>query len=247
MVGQVTLTPTESKKLTAKAIARMDVVKQAAAKGMVVLHPSSSTYFVVEEITGSKPKTNVWVCGVIAPKGACVEMGMAMGFQFDTSAATHDPGDFHHSWVIRNGEVSVGEKLSGLLEQMGSEDVYLKGVNALDPQGNVGVLVGNPIEGGTIGRVLSAWRKKGFNLIFPVGLEKLIPLSVDHACKEAARSGCDYAMGIAVGLFPITEGQVLTEVDAIRILSGATAIPIAAGGLGGAEGAVVLVIKGTDE
>ena len=35
--------------------------------------------------------------------------------------------------------------------------------------------------------------------------------------------------------------------DAIKILSGATAIPIAAGGLGGAEGAITLIIKGNEE
>ena len=38
--------------------------------------------------------------------------------------------------------------------------------------------------------------------------------------------------------------MVIAEPKAIEIVSGATAIPIAAGGLGGAEGAVVLVIKG---
>lgn len=40
---------------------------------------------------------------------------------------------------------------------------------------------------------------------------------------------------------------MITEVDATRILSGATAIPIAAGGLGGAEGAITLVIQGAEE
>jgi hypothetical protein len=58
MLAQIVLTPAESKKLISKAIAKIDVVKQAATEGMVVLHPSSSTYFIVEEITGAKPKTN---------------------------------------------------------------------------------------------------------------------------------------------------------------------------------------------
>lgn len=38
---------------------------------------------------------------------------------------------------------------------MGPDDVYIKGVNALDPQGNVGIMVGNPTEGGTIGFFVS--------------------------------------------------------------------------------------------
>jgi hypothetical protein len=37
---------------------------------------------------------------------------------------------------------------------------------------------------------------------------------------------------------------VVTEVEAINILSGADAIVVGAGGIGGAEGSVTLVIKG---
>jgi hypothetical protein len=243
MIAQISLTPAESKKLIAKAIVQMDIVRRAAKEGMIVLHPSSSTYFIVEELTGSKPKTNVWVCGVVAPRGTCIEMGTMTGEQ-SSIASGGGPADFRHSWVLRDGKLSAGDKLSELLEQMGPGDVYIKGVNALDPQGNVGVLIGGP-EGGTIGRVLSAWKKKHFNLVFPVGLEKLIPVPIGQASKEAKRPS--YAMGVAVSLLPCPGGKTVTELDAIEILSGAKAIPIAAGGLGGAEGAVTLVIKGNEE
>jgi len=47
MLAQVILTQTESKKLIAKAIARLDIVRQAAIRGMVLMHPSSSAYFIV--------------------------------------------------------------------------------------------------------------------------------------------------------------------------------------------------------
>jgi hypothetical protein len=79
MLAQIVLTPAESKKLIAKAVARLEAVQQAAKNGIVALHPSSSTYFIVEEITGLKPKTNYWVCGVVTPRGMCVEMAMALG------------------------------------------------------------------------------------------------------------------------------------------------------------------------
>ncbi|MCX8032525.1 MAG: hypothetical protein N3B14_03895 [Thermoleophilia bacterium] len=245
MIAQVILTPTESKKLIGQAVAAMPEVKKAALEGIVVLHPSSSTWFVVEALTGSIPTTNVWVCGAITPKGACGDMGVYFGE--GSLNRVSGPGGFPHSWVIREGKLSVGETLGDLMEKMGSEDVYIKGVNAIDPWGGVGVMVGNPVEGGTIGFVLSARRKKPFHLIFPVGLEKLIPLPVEQAAKEAKRAKCGYAMGAAVGLLPCHEGRAVTEIDAIRILTGAEAVPIAAGGLSGAEGAVCLVIKGEDE
>ncbi len=243
MLAQITLTPTESKKLIAKAVARIEVVRQAAKAGMVLVHPCSSTYFIVEELTGSKPNTNHWVCGVVTPKGTCVEMGMFIG---DLVPRTRDPGDGRAWWVIRDGKLSAGDRLTDLLEQMKPTDVFVKGVNALDPQGNTGVLVGNPVEAGTIGRVISSWRKKGFNLIFPVGLEKLIPISIAEASSEVKRTAYDYAMGMAVGLAPCPAGTTVTEVDAIRLLSGATAVPFSAGGLGGAEGAITMAIKGED-
>ena len=56
----------------------------------------------------------------------------------------------------------------------------------------------------------------------------------------------DYAMGIPVGLYPVI-GTTVTEIDAIKILTGTTGIPIASGGVGGAEGSVTLVIRGEEE
>lgn len=248
MLAQVVLTPTESKKLIAMAIAELDVVRKA---GTIILHPSSSTYFIVEAITGSKPKTNTWVCGVVTPKGLCGEMATHHWKTHairDGELVTGPPG-FSASWVIREGKVSVGTPLSDLLDEIGPNDIYIKGVNAIDPQGNVGVLTGNTVEGGTIGLVVSKWRKKAFNLIFPVGLEKMIPVSIPEAAKEAKRDKYIYAMGIASNLFACRRGPraiTITEVEAIEILSDATAIPMAAGGLGGAEGAMVLLIKGDE-
>jgi hypothetical protein len=245
MRAQVILTPTESKKLIGKAVAGLDVVRKAAQEGIVVMHPSSSTWFVVEELTGSRPTTNVWVCGAITPKGACGDMGVHSGAV--SLNTVRDPGGFPFSWVIRGGKLETGEGLNDLLEQMGPGDVYIKGVNAIDPQGNVAIMIGNPVEGGTIGQVVTARKKKKFQLIFPVGLEKLIPLPVEQVAREAKRIGCDYAMGAAVSLLPCADGRSVTEIDAIKILSGAEAVPIGAGGLSGAEGAVTLVIKGDED
>jgi hypothetical protein len=244
MLAQIVLTTAESKKLIAKAIARLDIVQQAAKKGIVALHPSSSTYFIVEEITGSKPKTNYWVCGVVTPKGMCVEMAMALGAGLTPHKESIDPGDLSGAWVIDKGKLGGEEKLSSLLYRMTSSDVYIKGVNALDREGNVGILFGLK---GSMGYIQTAQKKRNFTIIYPAGLEKLIPLSVKDAAKEAKFTRFEYAMGMPVGLFPCPTGVTVTEVQAIEILSGATAIPIASGGLGGAEGAITLVLKGKAE
>jgi hypothetical protein len=241
MLAQVVLTPTESKRLIAKAIVKLEVVRQAATDGMIVIHPSSSTYFIIEELTGIKPKTNYWVCGVVTPRGMCVEMAMTQG---DRSPRTvkFDPGKLRGLWAIKKGKILTENTTAELMEQMTAKDVYIKGVNALDSQGNVGILVG---ERGGLGVVLSAWKKKKFALIFPAGLEKLIPIPVRQAALEAKQSKYEYGMGLPAGLFAYPAGKSITEIDAVKILSGAVAVPIASGGLGGAEGATTLIIKGS--
>ncbi len=246
MRAQVILTPAESKKLIAKAVARMPVMKRALEEGIVVMHPSSSTLFIAEEITGKRLRNQMWVIGVILPQGNCVEL-KAYTPPAQRPRTGGVPGDFSRSWVIEKGKLSTGTPLSALFERMGPKDVYIKGVNALDTEGTVGVLIGS-LEGGTIARVIAASRQKGFSILFPVGLEKLIPIRIEDAAKEALKKQNDYSMGTSCALMPCKgKGIVVTELKAIEILSGATAIPIAAGGLGGAEGAVTLVIKGEEE
>ena len=243
MLAQVVLTPTESKKLIAKAVAKLDVVRQAAADGLIVIHPSSSTYFIIEELTGAKPRTNYWVCGVVTTRGMCVEMAMTSGDR-SPRGVKYDPGELRGLWAITKGKVLTESTTAELMEQMTEKDVYIKGVNALDSQGNVGILVG---ERGGLGVVLSAWKKKKFTLIFPAGLEKLIPIPVRQAAEEAKQAKYNYGMGLPAGLFAYPAGKSITEIDAVKILSGAMAVPIASGGLGGAEGSTILIIKGTNK
>ncbi len=249
MRAQVVLTPAESKMLLSKAIARMDVVKQALAKGTVVIHPSSTTYFLVKEITGSEPQTETWVCGAVLSQGLCRTAGREgkqsrMGAHLDQLKDMKQlVKDFPFKWMIRNGELKSGIPLGQIMDEIGPDDVYVKGCNALDVKGNVGVLFGHA-GGGTIGYVMTVQRKKGFKIILPVGLEKLIPVTIMQAAKAARRTDFEYGMGMPCGLMPVKGGTTVTELEAIKILSGAKAVPNAAGGLGGAEGGIVLAIDG---
>lgn len=249
MRAQVVLTPSESKMLLSKAIARMEVVRHALSKGTVVIHPSSTTYFLVKEIMGSEPSTEHWVLGAVLSQGLCRAAGKK-GVHYKLGAHLDQVKnmkvlvkDFPFKWVIRNGELKSGIPLGQIMNEMTPEDVYIKGCNALDIKGNAGVLFGHS-GGGTIGFVMASQRKKGFKIILPVGLEKLIPVTIMQAARAARRSDFEYGMGMPCGLMPVKVGTTVTELEAIKILSGAKAVPNAAGGLGGAEGAIVLAIEG---
>lgn len=79
------------------------------------------------------------------------------------------------------------------------------------------------------------------SLILPVGLEKRIP---GDLIDLAARLNAPGSIGHR--LLPLP-GEVFTEIEAIRLLSGAKAEILAAGGVGGADGAVWLAVQGSPE
>ncbi len=249
MLAQVLLTPTESKKFIAKAVAKLDEVQSALKNGIIALHPSTSTSFMLKELGEKVPETGVFVCGVNSPKGAYGSVESAASPGRDPHSHAEGVAGFRHTWVLEKGKLKLGMLLGDILEGMGPNDIYIKGVNAIDPYNTVGVLQAAKVEGGTIALVMSRSKHNGFKVVFPVGLEKLIPVPMQQAHEAAAtRNSLNYCMGRPCTLMPCKEGIVVTELKAVEILSGgATATPISAGGLAGAEGAITMVIKGDDE
>jgi hypothetical protein len=245
MTALITLTPSESKKLIAQSVLALPEFQKARQNGTIALHPCSSTYFIFEALTGRKPE-GVWARGIIIPRGLCISQAERRPAAAQ-APGPHDPRQIRHTWLFRNGLLQEPLSIGEILDQLTENDVYIKGSNAVDPAGNVAVLFGNPAGGGgTIGRVITAQRRTGFHLLLPIGLEKLIPVPIATATKKVTFGKVDRAMGIPCGLIHVP-GKKIDEVDALAILSGAKATPIAAGGLGGAEGSIVLAISGTDE
>jgi len=246
MQAQMVLIPAESKKLICRAIFDLAEFQEALEHGIVAIHPSSSTIFLYEMITGHMPE-GLWVCGVIAPKGLAgsseaVEMIRSRG------PGAHDPLKVSkETWFFVKGVLQQQAPLGEILGQMTETDVYVKGCNAMDTAGNAGVLFGNPAGGGgTIGKVVIAQRKRNFHMILPIGMEKLIPGSIQSASKRAGFKKADMATGLPCGLIPVP-GRKIDEADAMSLLFNVRATPIAAGGLHGAEGAVVLACEGEEE
>ena len=247
MLAQIVLTPAESKKLIADAVLALPEVQYALKNGIVAMHPSTSTWFMFKALFGDTPlPLDVMVCGVIAQKGLVYSAESAR-MNASEPGSSNDPLDSKVVWMIKKGALQPRTALRDILDQMTETDVYIKGCNALDAQGNVGVLFGHPRGGGgTIGRAIIARRSRPFHMILPIGLEKLIPVSIDTAAKRAGFTRVEKSMGMPCGLIPVP-GKKVDETDAFSLLCGVTATPIAAGGLGGAEGSVVLTLDGEPE
>jgi hypothetical protein len=225
----VVLNPAESRRLVAKAAVQTPEVQNAYKNGMIIIARGITNAFFSEELFDIKvePKANQTV--------GCVVGGITNG----------NPGRSTCRWhVIRNGEVLEGADPNVEIHNFGPDDVFVKGANAIDPEGNAGILASS-IKGGTIGMAWAVVTPRGSHLIMPVGLEKLIP-SVIEAAKHSGIYHFKYSTGLPAKLVPVVLGKVITEIQAIGILSEARAYHIASGGIGGSEGAVVLAIEGDE-
>ena len=237
----IVLTPTEAKKFIAKSLVRKNgAMKKALKEGIVVLHPSTSTFFIYEELVGKIPEGLRFI-GAIAPKATCISR------EFEEIAAQRKKGfdqqDATYSWVFKKGEFTKGVPLGECLNEMGPGDFYVKGVNVIDPNGSAGVLTANP-DGGTITRAMTHAKQKKFDLLLIATSNKLINTSIEEASKATGRDKLDGAMGIPTSLFKV-HGTLVTEKEAFQ-LHGIKATPIAGGGLREAEGAFVYVLDGNE-
>jgi hypothetical protein len=245
MLAQVVLTTSEAKQIIAKAIVSMPLVKNALAEGIVMIHPSSTTLPVMQEL-GHQPE-DFWVGGVVRPEALCISPDRQIQIRKCYEEAGRGPKRFFCStWIFRRGIWDKEQRpLTETIEELGPLDVYIKTGNALDCNGNVGVLHSS-VAGGTTGLVSRKHKSRGFQIVLPIGLEKLIPSTILEAARATNRAEIDWAMGQPCGLFPV-RGTVVTETHALAMLTATKVTAVAAGGLGYANGASVLVINGEEE
>ena len=226
----VVLNPSESRRLLAKATVALPEVQNAWKNGMIIIGRGITNAYVSEELFKIS----------VEPKGAQTSGIICDGVLNSTSAPP--PCTWH---VIWKGKVMEGADSNVEIEKFGPDDVFLKGANAIDPQGNAGVYAAS-VKGGTIGMCWPIVTARGSHLIQPVGLEKLIP-SVHEAAMHSGVYHFKYSMGLPGRVFPITTSKVVTEIQAFALLAGVRAYQLSAGGVGGSEGAVVLGLEGDEE
>ncbi len=226
MRAMVVLNPSESKRLIARAVAQMPVVQEALRNGRLIIGNGITNAFVAEEIIGKPMPKWRYAAGVIA------------GGRLDVTDSAARP----ELVALKRGKPFTGAWID-LLQEFQKGDVFIKGANALDPEGNVGVLLGSPV-GGTVGQFYGILAARGAHLIAPVGLEKLVP-DVIEAARQLGADRMDRVDGVSCGMAVLTGAEVVTELEALEILFGVEAWHVASGGVAGSEGAVVIAIEGS--
>lgn len=223
-------TPAESRRFIAKAVARLPEVERARAGGEIAICHGATNVYVAEEVFGECTNRDKYLSGLVVNRILCV-----------TQAEEKPPLLVWRKGVLNAPGATMGETL----KDFGAESVFIKGANAVDAEGNVGVFVANP-AGGTIGWSYGILSARGCHLIVPVGLEKLVP-SVRAAARSCGQDTLYYCQGIRIGMIPIMNATVVTEIEAFRILFDLKAVHVGGGGMTESQGSVVLVAEGERE
>ena len=227
----ITLLPSESKKLIAVGITANDYVKEKMKKGKIFVSRGTTNSYVLQEMLAiSEFDKNCYVAGQILPEG---------------ERLTSCPSKKRLPEIIFIDGKSKEMPVQQAVDEMSKGDILIKGANALDPDGVAGVLLGHP-QGGTCGAFWGALKAKGLELLIPIGLEKLVTHSILYTSQDMGIEEIDYVDGYKSGLFPLF-GTIFTEIEALETLFELEVLHVASGGVGGAEGAITLLLIGEDE
>jgi len=223
-----TLNIYQAKKIIAKGVIKLPTFQRALNEGMIIIANGTTNAYIVEEILGERVAKEKFAAGIIWKGGGSI-----------TPKGSRLP-----PVILIKGSLSDISK-EDAIKKLRKGDVFIKGANAIDVWNNIGILV-SEYDGGTIGKALPFIQSRKASLIIPVSLEKLIP-SVRKAEKVMGLREYNFCRGVPVGMIVLSEGQVITEIEAFKLLFDIEAIPIAAGGINGYEGSITLVCKGEEK
>ena len=225
MKAEVVLTVAESKRLIAKGVAQIEFIQEKLEEGIIVVGHGSTNAYVYEELTGERIDKRTFLSGRTTP------------------AKGKPPWEVERipDLVLVNGEPAPHLDRFTALDEMQAGDVYIKGANALNYGAQIaGISIGHP-KGGTIGGALGPIIGKKLRLLIPVGLEKEVPFDITEASALLAEQ--DDRQGSVHALWPV-QGIIFTEIEAMNVLGDVQAVPVGAGGIAGAEGAMRLLLIG---
>ena len=231
-----TLTPSESKVLLAKATVMLPEVQYAKEYGKIIIGNGSTNAYVAEELFHKQLDKRKFPSGLITGGVVC-----------RTPDSKLPPLYYEQGQELVAPEgVKTYEFMKEFVETMRPGDIFIKGANAVDQDGNVGIFLAHE-QAGTMGVIIPYFSAQGIQIIVPVGLEKLVSSVIKAGRSLPGIHKNKYSIGHGIGYVILTNALVVTEIEALKILAGVEAVHLGSGGVGGSEGAVVLLMKGSDE
>ncbi len=233
---QFLITPAAGKRLIAKTIANHPAVRKAIKNNTIVIVAGTTNGYVAEEILKSYK-----IAGDFSRKHFFRGLNLPHNLPVTKEGRLSDESKFPGDVVIVQGVWQKGKTVVDVVDTLREGDVIIKGANALNLRRNqAAVLVGHP-KAGTIGVALPAIIGRRVRLIIPVGLEKRVDADLHELAATLNAPGAG-----GYRLMPM-QGEIFTELDALRALTAAQVELIAAGGVCGAEGACWVAVTGEPE
>ncbi len=227
MKASVVLNPTTAKRLIAQGVAAHPIVARAMRGGTVIVTLGTTNGYVASELLGDPIDQGAFAAGVIDDR-------------WNVNARLGEATDL----VLKDGvQIPFDEK--SVLSALAANDVIIKGGNALDPFGTVGVLLG-AATGGTVGRYVPTAIALGVDIVIPISIAKSVHASIADLALEMGSRKLELAMGLPCGMYPLT-GHVVSEIDAFELLFDVRATHICSSGIGMGRGSVSLLIEGKEE
>ncbi len=226
MKAAVVLSPSTAKRLIAQGVAAHPRVLRAVHAGTVVVTLGTTNAYVASELLGAPVDHGAFVAGLIDRR-------------WNVNARLGEASDL----VLHRGK-PVPFNENSTVDALGAGDVLIKGGNAIDPSGTVGVLMASD-TGGTVGRYLPAALARGVELVLPISVAKSIHTPIDVLSATMGTQRIDQAMGLPCGMFPLF-GHVVTEIEALALLFDVHATHVCSSGTGEGAGSVSLLIEGDE-
>jgi hypothetical protein len=227
MNASVVLTPAVSKRLIAKGVAVHPAVRKAMHEGRVVVTFGTTNAYVAEELLGTSIDRGAYAAGFIDTA-------------WNLNARLGEMGEV----VFERGR-RVEWEPEKTLSSLKAGDVLVKGGNALDPWGIVGVLTAAS-NGGTFGRYVPTATARGVEIIVPISVGKSIHSSVIDLSQQMGIGRIPLRDGLPCGMSPL-HGQLVTEIEAFHLLFGVDAAHVASSGIGEGKGSVSLLLYGEED
>lgn len=233
---QFLLTPAAGKRFIARSLLHFPSIIEALQNKTVVIIAGTTNGYVAEEILnridqGAQFSRQRFFRGItLPPRHPTTNEGRLP-----------DESQFPGDVVIIKGKWEKGKTIFDVVDDLQQGDIIIKGANAvnLDTR-QAAILIGHP-KVGTIGAAIQAVIGRRVELFLPVGLEKRISGDINRIAEKLNSPNAH-----GPRYFPVL-GNIVTEIEALRIMTGAESELVAAGGVGGAEGSCWLAVSGTGE
>ncbi|WP_430933893.1 hypothetical protein [Saccharicrinis sp. 156] len=223
----VSLTVAESKRLIAKGLVVYPPVKERLRNGKIILTKGTTNTYVAEEMIKDSLNSGEYVYGYISPAKSDKKV---------------DRSKKRNELVFVNGTISDID-YQEILPEMKEGDIIIKGANIINHQkGQAAILIGHP-TGGTTGNIYPFVQEKKLRFIIPAGLEKESSGNIDLMSRYS-KIEHEKVDRKTPWLWSV-KGELFTEIEAIKQFAELEVIHYGSGGIGGAEGAVSLLLRGS--